>query len=99
MHAIVHNHEPPRRGRVLSERVPGIKQHGDVVVPMQEDEGLLAQNYEHCVAQLRQFGENEHPRPEAGHFVLFDEAGRRKDVVSVSLILLNYSSYRSIVVK
>lgn len=49
MHTIVHNDEPARRGRVLREGVPGVEQDGDVVVPVQEDERLLAQHYEHRV--------------------------------------------------
>lgn len=41
MDAVVHNNEPARRGRVLREREPGVEQHSDVVVPVEEDERLL----------------------------------------------------------
>uniref|UniRef100_A0A1E1WP72 Uncharacterized protein n=1 Tax=Pectinophora gossypiella TaxID=13191 RepID=A0A1E1WP72_PECGO len=79
--AVVHDDEPARGGGVLGEGVPGVQQHGDVVVPVQEDEGFLAQHYEHRVAQLRQLREDEHPRPEAGHFVLLDKAWHTDGVV------------------
>lgn len=65
MHTVVHHHEPTRGGGVLGEGVPGVQQHGDVVVPVQEDERLLAQHDEHGVAQLGQLGQHEHVRPEA----------------------------------
>ena len=30
----VHDHKPPGGGRVLTERVPAVDQHGDVMVPV-----------------------------------------------------------------
>lgn len=83
VHTIVHNDEPPSRRCVLSEGVPGVQQHGDVMIPVQEDQRLLAQHYEYRVTQLWQLGQHEHPRPEAGHFVLFYEAGIRECHVSL----------------
>lgn len=80
VHTIIHHDEPPSAGRVLREAEPGVEQHGDVVVPVQEDERLLAQHDEHRVAELRQLGQHEHPRPEAGDLVRFDEAGSEERV-------------------
>lgn len=53
--AIVHHDEPPGGGRVFRVAEPGVHQHGDVVVPVQEDQRLLAQHNEDCVAQFGQF--------------------------------------------
>lgn len=78
MNTIVHNDEPTRRRCVLSKGVPGVEQNGDVVVPVQEDQRLLTQYDEHRVAELREFGQHEHPCPEAGHFVLLNETGIEK---------------------
>lgn len=54
MNTIVHDDEPARGRRVLRERVPGVQQDGDVMIPVEEDERLLAEHYEYCVAELRQ---------------------------------------------
>lgn len=82
MHTVVHDDEPPRRRGVLREGEPGVQQHGDVVVPVQEDERLLAQHNEHRVPELRQLRQHEHHRPEAGHFVLLNETGKREKYFS-----------------
>lgn len=74
VHAVVHDDEPPRGGSVFRVAEPGVHEHGDVVVPVQEDERLFPQHYEDRVAQFGQFGEHEQPCPEPGHFVLLDEA-------------------------
>jgi hypothetical protein len=34
---VVHDDEPPGGGRVLGERVEGVQQHGQVVIPENED--------------------------------------------------------------
>lgn len=95
MNTVVHDNEPPRRGGVLGEGVPGVEQDGDVMVPVQKDERFLAQHYEHRVAQLRQLGEDEHPRPEAWHFILLDEAGiEEKGSVKFNVnVSLKYSEH------
>lgn len=86
VHAVVHHDEPARRRRVLGVREPRVDQHGDVVVPVQEDQRLLAQHNEQRVAQLGQLGQHEQPRPEAAHPIRFDEAesasNRRAPLVS-----------------
>lgn len=48
-----------------------------MVVPVQEDERLLAQHDQHRVTQLRHLRQHEHCRPETRHFVLLDEAGKK----------------------
>lgn len=53
MDTVVHDDEPARRRRVLGVREPGVEEHGDVMVPVEEDQRLLTQHYEHGVAQLR----------------------------------------------
>jgi len=74
VHAVVHDDVPAGGRRVLCIGEPGVQQHGDVVVPVQEDEGLFAQHDEHCVAQLGQLGQHKQERPAAGHTVMFDKA-------------------------
>lgn len=76
MDAVVHGDEPARGGCVLCVAKPGVHQHGDVMVPVQEDERLFPQHNKDSVAQLWQFGEHKQPCPETGHFVLLDEAVR-----------------------
>lgn len=77
VHEVVHDDEPPRRGCVLGVREPGVEQHGDVVVPVQENQRLLPKHDEHRVAQLRQFWQHEHPGPETRHAILLDETERK----------------------
>lgn len=53
VHRVVHHDEPPRGRRELVVREPRVQQHGDVMVPVQEDQWLFAQHDEYGVAQLR----------------------------------------------
>ena len=53
MYNEVHHDEPPGWGGVLAERVPAVDQDGDVVVPVQEYQLLLPQDYEYGVAEFR----------------------------------------------
>lgn len=80
VHAVVHGDEPARRRGVLRVAEPGVHEHGDVVVPVQEDQRLFPQHNEERVAQLGQFGEHKQPCPEAGHFVLLDEAKGGREI-------------------
>jgi len=73
VHAVVHHDEPAGGRRVLGVRVPRVQQYRNVMVPMQEDERLLPQHYEHCVSQLWQLRQHEHPRPEPGHAVILNK--------------------------
>ena len=49
MHAIVHSHEPPTPSDHVFVGVPGVQEHSDVVVPVQEDQFLFPQNDEYRV--------------------------------------------------
>ena len=50
VHAVVHGHEPAAAGHHVFVGVPGVEQHGDVVVPVQEEELLLPEHDERRVA-------------------------------------------------
>lgn len=50
VHAIVHSHEPTPPGNHVLVGVPGVQEHSDVVVPVQEDQLLLPQNNEYCIS-------------------------------------------------
>lgn len=50
VHAIVHGHEPTTPGYHVLVGVPGVQEHSDVVVPVQEDQLLLPQNNEYCIS-------------------------------------------------
>jgi len=81
VHHVIHRDEPTGRCRVFREGVPRVDEDGGVVVPMQEDERLFAQNDEDGVAQFWNFGQDEHGGPESRHFVLDDEAGHADRVI------------------
>lgn len=49
MHAIVHSHEPTTPSDHVFVGVPGVQEHSDVVVPVQEDQFLFPQNDEYRV--------------------------------------------------
>lgn len=51
---VVHSHEPAAARHHVFVRVPGVEQHGDVVVPVQEDQLLLTQDDEQGVTCKRQ---------------------------------------------
>lgn len=74
VHAVVHNNEPSGRRRVFGVGEPGVDQHRDVMIPVEEDQRLLAQHYEDRVAKFRQFRQHEQPCPEAGYAILLDVA-------------------------
>ncbi len=69
VHKVVHGHEPAARRRKVLVRVPAVDEHGGVVVPVEEDELLLAQHDEHRVDELGQLAHDEHVGPEAGDAV------------------------------
>ena len=65
MYDIVHVHEPTTgRGEVVVA-VPAIDEDSGVVVVVQEDELLFAQDNKHGVDKLRQFAHDEHVDPES----------------------------------
>ncbi len=74
---VVHADKPTGSGNVVGVRVPSIEEDSDVVVPVEEDEWLLPENDEHCVAQLRHLAQREHPVPESTHTVV-KEAARKQ---------------------
>lgn len=53
VNSIVHGDEVQPVGGLLVVRVPAVQQHRHVVIPVEEDERLLAEHDEDCVAQLR----------------------------------------------
>lgn len=79
--AVVHDDEPASASRVLGVAEPAVEEDGDVVVPVEEDEGLLPEDDEDGVAQFGELAQDEHPRPEAGDLVLFDEGWDANAVV------------------
>jgi len=79
VYRVVHDDEPPGGRRELHVREPRVQQHGDVMIPVQEDERLLAEHDEYRVAELRQLGQHEQPRPEPGHGVILDVAAIGKE--------------------
>lgn len=50
VHAIVHGHEPTTPGHHVLVGVPGVQEHSDVVIPVQEDQLLLPQDNEYCIS-------------------------------------------------
>lgn len=50
---VVHGHEPSAASHHVFVGVPGVEQHGDVVVPVQEDELLFPQDDEESVTCRR----------------------------------------------
>ncbi|KAJ8281414.1 hypothetical protein GJAV_G00067400 [Gymnothorax javanicus] len=53
VHQVVHGHEPPSAGHHVLVGVPGVEQHRDVVVPVQEDQLLFAKDDEQGVSCRR----------------------------------------------
>lgn len=50
VHSVVHSHEPATACHHVLVGVPRVEQHRDVVVPVQEEQLLLAQHHKSCVA-------------------------------------------------
>jgi hypothetical protein len=50
VHTVVHDHEPAGGGGVFGVGEPGVHEDGDVMVPVEEDQRLLAQHDEDGVA-------------------------------------------------
>ena len=61
VHRVVHDDEPAARGRELRARVPAVDEHCGVVVPVKEDELLLAQHDEQSVHELGHLAQDEQP--------------------------------------
>lgn len=49
VHRVVHGHEPAAASHHVFVGIPGVEQHGDVVVPVQEEQLLLPKDNERCV--------------------------------------------------
>lgn len=43
VHGVIHGHEPAPTSHLVFVGIPGVNQHGDVVIPVQEDKPLFAQ--------------------------------------------------------
>ena len=67
MDGVVHGNEVYSRRVVGRVGVPTEEQHGGVVVPVQEQQWLLAQDYEHGVDELEELAEvHEHDPSSSG---------------------------------
>ena len=67
MNDVVHHHEPATWGSVVCVAVPHVQQDSDVMVPVQENQRLFAQNDEDSIPELINFGQSEQTGPEAGY--------------------------------
>lgn len=76
VHEVVHAHEPTSGRDVVRVRVPGVQEHGHVVVPVEEDEGLFSEDDEDGVTKLRDLAQGEHPVPEPAHSVVQETCTR-----------------------
>lgn len=77
MDGVVHHHEPAARRSVVCVAVPHVDEHAHVMVPMQEDELLLAEDDEDCVTEFVHLRYGEHIRPEADGAVEVGRAAHR----------------------
>ena len=64
MHGVVHGSKKEPCRSAGGEAIPANHEHSDVVVPVQEKQGLLPQNNEHGVDELRELGKgkDDHPK-------------------------------------
>lgn len=58
VHAIVHSHKPTAPSNHVLVGIPGVQEHSDVVVPVQEDQLLFPQNNEYCISWKTSEGKN-----------------------------------------
>lgn len=93
VHQVVHADEPAGSGDVVGVGVPGVQENGHVMVPVEEDEGLFPQHDEHCVSQLWNFAQREHPVPETSHAVV-QETARYADGVMEAMIAQDIEKFR-----
>ena len=77
MDGVVHHHEPAARRSVVCVAVPHVDEHAHMMVPMQEDELLLAEDDEDCVTEFVHLRYGEHIRPEADGAVEVGRAAHR----------------------
>jgi len=61
VHRVVHDDEPPSGRCELHIREPCVQQHGDVMVPVQEDERLLAKHDKYRVTEFGELGQHKQP--------------------------------------
>jgi len=61
VHRVVHDDEPPGGRCELHVREPRVQQHGDVMVPVQEDERLFPEHDEYRVTEFGKLGQHEQP--------------------------------------
>lgn len=88
MDQVVHADKPAGGGNVVGIRIPGVEQDGNMVVPVEEDEWLLPQDNEYCVAQLRDLAQGKHPVPETSHSVV-QETEKSMSEISETFLLLS----------
>jgi len=89
VHGRVHHEEPAARGGLVLHRVPAVDEHGTMMVPVQEDELLLAQHDEHGVDEFGHLAHHEHPHPAAG-----DAARKVKIAYRVLVAVLSQRVYK-----
>ena len=75
-------HEVAAKGRSLRGARPGEEEDGDVVIPVQEDDGPLAEDQEDRVSQLHDLGQSEGGHPEAAHIAGTEDADAGVHVVT-----------------
>jgi hypothetical protein len=61
VHGVVDEREPAARRAEIVTRVPAVDQDRGVVVPVEEDELLLARHNEECVEEFGHFAQYEQP--------------------------------------
>mmetsp|Transcript_26537 Transcript_26537/g.65903 ORF Transcript_26537/g.65903 Transcript_26537/m.65903 type:complete len:241 (+) Transcript_26537:703-1425(+) len=76
MNRVVHGNEEYACGHLVSECVPAVEEHRQVVVPMQEAQRLLAQNQKQRVHHLDVLRVDEKSGPDAGHGAAIGEPRR-----------------------
>lgn len=66
MHGVIHRNKVEARAGSSGVSIPAKEKDGDVMVPVKEDERLLAQHDEDGVNQLWDFGKDEKHNPKSG---------------------------------
>mmetsp|Transcript_86991 Transcript_86991/g.130436 ORF Transcript_86991/g.130436 Transcript_86991/m.130436 type:complete len:109 (-) Transcript_86991:344-670(-) len=65
MNTVVHDDKENPRWRCSDIGMPTVKEDCDVVVPVEKNEGLLVDNDEEGINELRKFAENEKLNPQS----------------------------------
>ena len=87
MDAIIHRHEE-ESGMVVGRGEVAKEEDGHVMVPVEENEGLLAQDDEKGVNELKELGEDEQHGPKANVSLAVRVGGVR--AVTVNIYVCGY---------